>query len=284
LRIGAARGTTGDSDYFINDFIIFNLVQHTANYVPGYSVEDHPFLSSNVILPEMEYAGAGTLQVVQSLITIESGVPRYTLQIGRSGDYLYWDGVDWVVSDGTYAQANDIATMEANASSLVVAGQKYGQFKIHFTNSNTISDVDNLIVILTGQVYPVDNPTIMPISVINADGFVSYSENAIKPGSDDIKNVIEIDGQNKYWNGSAWADSTGYFQSNSAGESNDNALNLSISLGVSLRPVWYLHTDEGKTTPMLDLGIMKILQLKLRQDRRNLSRIEIFSWMVKLVQ
>lgn len=256
LRIGCSGSGGNTSNFKIDDIIIFSTVQHTADYTPGYTVPDAHYLASTVILPEMEYTGPGTMIAAQAFTTIESGLPRYTVQVDRSGDDLYWDGSAWVVSDGTYAQATDAETANANAPAVPCVGAIYGQFKLYFPDSDTISDVDNTILLLTGQAYPVDNPTIKPASAINADSFDSYSETVIKAGSDDIKNVVEIDGQNKYWNGSAWVNSAGYAQSNSESDSMDNASALDITLGVELRTVWHIHSENGMTTPALDLATL----------------------------
>ena len=104
------------SDFWINDFVVFTTVQHTANYTPGYTLPETIYSASNVTCPEMEYTGAGTLISADDFTTVESGAPRFTIQIGRSGNYLYWNGAAWAVSDGTYAKANTAAEILANAA------------------------------------------------------------------------------------------------------------------------------------------------------------------------
>lgn len=256
LRIGSDydAGNFTYSQFKINDFLVFDTVQHTSNYTPDWSnVKEYDYVASIVIIPEMEHTGDGTLISFDEFDTTESGSPRYTIQIGRSGDYLYWNGSTWVVSDGTYSQANDVATFNSNVGSLDVENENYGQFKVHFPNSNTQSYVDNLIATITQNTgYVTTNPTIAPSSSFNSDALASFVASVTETGNDKIKMVLSVGGINKYWNGSAWAASSGYSQSNTPSEINSNLSSLDISSGTTIKPVIYLHSDDGTTYPSID--------------------------------
>ena len=144
-----------------DNFELFSTVQHTSNYTPGYSIPETIYASNNVTLPEMEDTNPGTIQLFNAFTTTETGTPRYTLQIGRSGNYLYWNGSAWVTSNNTYAQANTAAVFNTNAPSLPVSGEIYGQFKMLFDDSNTISSVSDLNANMTIQEYSTSNPSVL---------------------------------------------------------------------------------------------------------------------------
>jgi len=223
LRIGNNYNDSYTSNFKINDFIIFSTVQHTSNYTPDWSnIEEYDYLASTVTLPEIEHTLPGDLTTFDSFVTVESGNPRYTIQIGRSGNYLYWNGSAWVTSDGSYAQANDEATFNANVGSLDVEDETYGQFKINFDNSNTQSYVDTLTANLymdTG--YPTDKPSIYKTNgdgVADIEEWISFVE--ILGGSNEGSVVYQLSDDGVtwlYWDGSIW---------NTAGVSNYNSSNV----------------------------------------------------------
>jgi len=229
LRIGSDydNGSSTYSDFKINDFLVFSTVQHTSNYTSNWSnIYEYDYVESSVILPEMEHTLPGDLTTFDSFVTVESGNPRYTLQIGRSGNYLYWNGSAWVTSDGSYAQANDEATFNAHVDDLDVDGETYGQFKIHFDNSNTQSYVDTLTANLymdTG--YPTSKPTIYKTdgdSIANIEEWIAFTETLGINNEGSIVYQLSEDAVTwKYWNGSAWA-SAGASDYNSVTVVNNN--------------------------------------------------------------
>jgi len=125
LRIGSDydNGSSDLSNFKINDFLVFSTVQHTSNYTPNWSnIYEYDYVESTVILPEMEHVLPGDLTTFVSFVTVESGNPRYTLQIGRSGNYLYWNGSIWTTSDGSYATVvnNNINDFPADTDKIYV--------------------------------------------------------------------------------------------------------------------------------------------------------------------
>lgn len=251
LRIGSNYLKNATSNFKILDVIIFDAVQHTANYTPGETFEETIYLASTVILPEMEYLGVGFLQLFQFFLTTETGSPRFTLQIGRSGNYLYWSGAAWVVSDGTYTQATDSTTFNINAPTLLVLGEIYGQFKTNFDNSNTQSSIDSLEAILTGQTYLTTNPRVDINAPFNNEGILSFITTLIIAGLDNIKWLLFKGTTAYYWNGSAWVVSNEtYNQSSTSAEVTEKILlfnpdNDNISTLIS----FFLHSHDGTTTP-----------------------------------
>ena len=254
LRIGSDRSGIQKSNLYLEDFIVFSAVQHTTNYTPGYTVAEYKYAATNVTCPEMEYTGVGTLQAVTAFATTDTNAPRYTLQIGRSGDYLYWNGSAWDTSDGTYAQANDEATFNANVGDLDISGEIYGQFKVLFDDNNDAQmSVADLTCTVTGQTYPTDNPTITFNATFRAEGIDSFTETSTKTGSDEIKYPLKKGNTPYYYSGSAWAESDGtYAQANTAAEIEANKATFT-DIGVVVTVQMFLHSDDGTTTPSGDV-------------------------------
>lgn len=253
IKLGINHDGTGLNDNLYNDVLIFDSVQHTSNYTPDWSnIYETIYRETDVILPEMEYTGPGTLVAVTNFVTSYGGTPRIAIEIGRSGDYLYWDGSQWDTNNDTYAQANDPITFAANASTLPVVGEIYGQFKIYFENSNIISSFSDLLITLTAQVYPTDNPTVEINSRWYIDALELFVETASKTGSDEIKYILKK-GSTSYWfdNGVLSESDGTYNESNTAAE-----VELYKALFTTVKTyfgiLFFLHSDDGSTTPEND--------------------------------
>lgn len=239
-------------DYYISQFVFYSAVQHTTNFTPAAFPSSYIYRETEVILPEMEYTGAGTLIAVTNFVSTFGGSPRIALQIGRSGDWLYWTGTEWVSNDDTYNQANDPATFAANAASLPVNGEIYGQFKIYFTDSSSQSSFADLIITLTAQIYPLDNPTLEINSQWYIDDLESFIEVATKTGSDEIKYILKKGTVSYYYSGTAWVESDGtYSQSNTAAEIQANKASFT-DIKTYFGIVISLHSNNGITTPEID--------------------------------
>lgn len=253
IKIGTGYANDYTSNFKIDDFMAFSTVQHTTNYTPGYAVSEYVYVANNVTLPEMSHAGPGYIISFDTFSTTQSGSPRYTIQVGRSGNYMYWNGAVWAISDNSYSQANTVTEFNDHVATLDVTSQIYSQFKILFNDSNTLlSSVSDLNANVTVNSYSTANPTIKPFGLITTDGLSAFTSSIIQTGSDTVKFVLEIDGVNKYWTGANWSTSTGYAQSNTYAEINTNASSLDLSAGAEIRPVVYLHSADSTTTPSVD--------------------------------
>lgn len=116
----------------------------------------------------------------------------------------------------------------------------------------TLSNGKAELLDLGSGTYNTSNPTIKNTTVLNVQGISSFSATIIATGSDSVKFVIEVDGVNKYWTGSAWSTSSGYAQSNTIAEINTNIATISYGTGVAIRFIAYLHSDAGTSTPSVD--------------------------------
>lgn len=252
LFLGANYGGSNNANAYFQDFLAFPAVQHAANYTPGYEVSETIYLTSNVTLPEMEHIGAGTLLLAASFETDDFGGPRYTLQIDRSGDFLYWDGSEWSVSDGSFEQATDEATFNEHVELLPVDGAMFGQFKIHFSAGAVAQWVDlTRVELLETTGFLTSFQKIKPKARFEAGRLISFLEDAEKPENTSVRYTIEVDGREKYWDGEKIAESNGtIWEANTIVELNAGAPEF-ISSRAFVRPVFYLRTTDNAETPEL---------------------------------
>jgi hypothetical protein len=238
----------------VYDLIVFGTLQHSSDYSPNWSnIFETVYLETEATLPEMEHAGPGEIQEVNSMSITEGDSPRYLIQIGRSGTWLYWNGSEWVESNGTYAQASTAAQFIANCTDLDVEGEIYGQFKVLFPAGNTQGYVDTLNINIRETLgYTAGGENIAPSDRYQSSNIVSIGEKATKPANTEIKYIFEVDGYLKYWNGSDWVESDGtYAQANTASEANAEILSL-IDEASYVRLFILLYTSDGESTPTLD--------------------------------
>lgn len=114
------------------------------------------------------------------------------------------------------------------------------------------------------------NPKIRSNEDILATQINSVVGTVTEPGSDSIELIALVDGQAKYWNGSAWVDSTGeYPQSNDIATFSANVSTL-LSSQSSFNVDVVLHSDTGTTTP-------DITDLTIDFDRQSVSPVNIFT-------
>lgn len=247
LYIGAGTVYTA-SDAELNDVLLFSTVQHTSGYTPGYTLPEFIYSGSKVDGPNFSYSGVGTVLSVDDGSVTEVGLPRFIVGL------QYWNGSAWVVSNGTYAQANDFATALANFTSFDTGGGGVLPWSIVFNDSNTLSSVDEFSVEVTGEKY---SPTgyIEPVQGINVQELLDYEHTADETVNAYVQVILKIDGVLTYWNGSAWVPSNGTeAQSNTASEIANNLSELEFGSNSTVFVRWLLVTSSNTETPELELS------------------------------
>lgn len=256
------RGTTATEFYIgagttypvangsFNDVLIFSAVQHTATYTPGYSVSEYIYLASTATFPEMEHLDAGVFLIPTDFVHSDTNSPKYTVQVGRSGNYLYWNGSAWAVSNGTYSQATLGTDFDANISELPVEGEIYVQLKIHFQSSNAqqSSDATNL-EILESTGYPLEAQKITPESRFQAGKLTAFFEDIEAPASTHVRYILEIESQKRYWDGEKFAKSNGTFSESSPRQDIEDNILLAVSSESYVKLIVLLKTDDEFYTP-----------------------------------
>ena len=222
---------------FVEDLVIYTAVQHTTNYTPGYTLEETKYLADLITYPLFTYSGVGNITSFNSLTTTETGVVRHSM------NGFYWNGSAWVASDNSYAQMNSTATINSNISSLPNSNTL--QVRSRFSAQSTLKeDLDNFSVQFDGQIYPTSNPKITPNSLTLVDGLSSFAVTTSEPAGTAVQFTLSFQGQEKWWNGSAWVNSNGTFaESSTSTDINTNIGSLDLSSGGTFKPVAYLNSD-----------------------------------------
>ncbi len=241
LRIGSNATGTLTSNCFVEDVMVFDAVQHTSDYTPGYIVLETRYAEAVVTCPAFTYTDLGTLQQFTAIsLGTSAGSPHFSL------NNLYWNGTGWAVTADTYATASLETALNLNITSLTASATLIP--KIIFTDTNTQSVVDTLAVEYTGQWYSQTNPSIRPNTTFGVDGISAFTSSVNAAGSDTITFTMELDGAEMYWDGAAWANSSGYAQSNTSADISTNITSLT-NVNSNVRPVAYLHSADGSSTP-----------------------------------
>lgn len=243
--LGYYNTGVGSLNASYDDLEIFNTVQHTLNYTPGYTVPTTLYAESVTVLPTFTYTGPGLLRPAGPPSSTETGTPRYIIQ-GK-----YWDGSTWSTSNDTYAQATSKADIVTNIATFPSTGASTIIVKVAFGASSTQSSVDQIDFSVQGQLYPTDSPSILVNSGIRSDELVSFSTIETVAGSDSVTFAINVSGTDKYWDGSEWSTSTSATQSNTEAEVLTNISSLDLSAGHTIKIKAYLNSVDGLTTPSI---------------------------------
>lgn len=228
----------------------------------SYALPTLIYAETRSVAPKFQHGVLGTIIAANSFTTVESGGCGFSINVlPGTGTYGYFDGMDWVDSNGTYAQSTTQPVFDANLIDESVYGANSAQFAIHMPAGNTQHWIDTMTLNVLEQIgYFTTNPFIIELTEFVADQILSVSEVSTITGSDDIRNVLNIDGVN-YWidtGDSSLKVSTGYLESNTIAEINSNValINVLIALGASIKLGKYLHSDDGTTTPTLISNII----------------------------
>lgn len=251
--------TAYNADGAVKNLRISNSALYLTVYTPSYTIPEARYIANNIVLPEMQHSGIGTLKLFNSFATVEANAPRYTVQVGRSGDYLYHNGSAWVVSDNTYAQANTASDFNANCQDIDIDAQIYGQFKVLFTDSNNQQSVSDLLANVRADLgYSTDSPTIRNNSGIFTDQLVSFLADVSEPTNTEIRFQVLAGVLKKWFNGTAWSTTTGGVEeSNTWEEINDNLGSLELPAGgVEVKLMVFLSTTDTQETPIITSASM----------------------------
>jgi len=109
--------------------------------------------------------------------------------------------------------------------------------------------------VISATIFSQTNPTVINNSGVLGDALESFTETADAATSDEeIKYTINVDGQDKYWDGDSWEDSDGtYAQSNTPLEITTNKAALDLSNGGTIKIKAFLHANtDGTVRPLLE--------------------------------
>lgn len=231
-----------------DDYIKFSNAQHTTSYTPGYTLVDTIYAEAEITIPTKTYPDAGTIQRLESTwAATEVGTPRYTI------NDIYHNGSNWTsVTSAGYAQANTIAQINTFANAYGIVGQDDLDIKLYFPDSNTQHSVDILTMGFQGQEYPTEG-TLLTNSSFVAREITSFTATTTTPANTTVKYIMNLNGTDKYHNGSAWVTSDGTnSQANTLAEVQTNLSTLLTENSTVKIKVVLAQTDED-ITPEIDL-------------------------------
>lgn len=247
--IGASPSVYNDAQGSFDNYIYFDSDRSALVY----TIPDYIYFESNILLPTFIDGDPAPVNQYKGFSTLfESGSGLFVM------DGKYWNGSIWDDSDYTPAQANDTATINANIDSLPVITDL--DVTMIYENGNTLGSIDSLIVEYDEQKYTDTAPRIIAAVGIVTNGLLSFEfpegYEPETPAGTSVGSILEIDGQDKYWDGAAWVDSSGASQTNSEAEISENLGDLDLSAIESVKYAIYLFSD-GSATPEIfkaDIG------------------------------
>ena len=243
FRVGSDVFSGQTSNFKVYDVLIFDTVQHTTDYIPDWSnIFETIYVELKAEMPQFTYSGAGSIQEYTNIATVESNAPR---QVWND---MYWSGA-WVPSNGTFAQASPLSDVMANISSFPASSTL--DVDIIFSDGSAPMSVSNFNATYTGQIYPVDNPTLEIAQGIRIEDLITFTGTVTKSGSDDVKYILKRGTSWYYHDGSSWvvSDET-YAQSNTNAEITANIASFTTNQ-VDFNVRIFLHSDDGSTTPSI---------------------------------
>lgn len=247
MRLGADyTGGANNPNFLIDQIMIFSTVQHTANYTPASYDVPTVYVEDVIIVPNFVYGGLGNLQSFDNFSAASSGSPRFTL----NGNW--WNGSSVAASNGTYAEANDAATLATNLPQFNPTATS--TLRIFTFSSNTQIAITNVDLTYTGSQYWTDNPSIITNGAFGMEELFSFSSAVVTFSVNAVKFILVRNTIPFWWNGVAWVISNNtYTQSNTAEEINANAATFDLAAGHQIQIQAFLHSADGSSTPFLQM-------------------------------
>lgn len=240
FRIGCNNPGNSNANFKIDDILVFSSVQHTANYTPGYTVENNIYCADIIDCPVFTYPGVGALQAFTNWATTITSAPHFCLN-GKA-----WNGASWEDVIPLYSNTNTSAEVFANIATLPASDTLTVQ--ILWDDGTTRMDIDMLTVTYTGQTYSTANPTIEGNTSWLTDGIEAFTATDTITGDDNIKYVLKKGTDWYYWTGTAWAVSSDYAQSSTESDIDTNIAAFTTDQA-TVKFKAYLHSEDGTSTP-----------------------------------
>jgi hypothetical protein len=257
LLIGNNRIFSLTSNFSISDLVVYSNVQHTANYTPGPAPSSTIYTSTPQAVRFTGQAlalGANNLNALLSLANTftpgTDGEIRWTVSIDGGTTFLYWNGSAWAVSSG-FGQSNTLALFNANLSSLnLAAGSAMLQAYVS-SPTGTSAVVTTNVVLSFKQFQYQPSGSLITNSGFTAQTLTAFLATLTTSGLDSVQFAMIVNGQKRYWNGSAWANSDGSFaKTNSLAVIQSNLASL-LSVNSTVQVFVLFTSADGSTTPDL---------------------------------
>lgn len=144
IRIGTNLGIDDTADFSIKDFVIYDTVQHTTNYTPGYTL---PTAQFNITNPYGKIIEGFRTDELESFIETASktGNDEIKYIFENEGDYYYINNGAWTVGSLQYSNSTTASDIQTHLSTLVEKSSIwYVYFFLHSDNGTTTPELSNL--------------------------------------------------------------------------------------------------------------------------------------------
>ncbi len=142
-RIGNNQASAFTSNFLIADVVFFDAVQHITDYAHGYTLPETVYLTTDPVITTVEVIETDGL-VSFSETSTKAGSDEIKYILLKDGTKYYYN-VGWVLSDGTYAQANTAAEIDTNkATFTAVSIDLTIDILLHSDDGATTPSIDNL--------------------------------------------------------------------------------------------------------------------------------------------
>lgn len=181
---------------------------------------------------------------------------------------LNWDitaGVSRFFIDGVQFSTTNAGTgVRSSAISLLRFGSdpqgvNTSDFKIDdFQYFSTVQHTTDFAgeIPRTVSTYSTDDPKITLASGLSIGELIGFTADIATPTNTAVQFILNVDGQDKYWDGAAWSNSDGTFsQSNTASDINTNAPAL-LSASATIKVVALLNNSSDNDRPSISQVVM----------------------------
>ncbi len=226
------------------------------------------FSNDNPIIETNDGLVFSDVLTILTMVATEVGSDSVTLILSKDAGatYEYWDGGDWVASDDSLAQSNDIATALANLAAFASSGTIKIKFVLH-TDGGTTPSVDTLTV-ANEDIYPTDDDLYFESTdegKINPSGFlkwISFLHTTLLSAEVDARILFSLDGRLNWltWNGANWVapgPSTARANATTLADATANFLKLNAIVPLNYR-IFLFTTDPTKTPVISQLAFTSL--------------------------
>lgn len=101
---------------------------------------------------------------------------QYIISIDDGASYLYWNGAAWVVSNGTYAQSNTAATVDANIATLGTSGVLRYKAFLHTADTAVTPELENVhtqYTVAATNTFSLQDQDGNPVDTSGFDAYIS---------------------------------------------------------------------------------------------------------------
>lgn len=263
FKVGSNFNATEKMDAYINDFTIFDTVQHTANYTPG---ESYYQLDNPTIVPNTGFVFNVALSTFTETATKPTGTAtKHQLSIDGGTTWKWWSGSAWVTITGGQTdtwyytnESNSATDINTNIGSIGTSGtiktrsylnttdeQETPLLSNIYISENTAYSTDDNLYIDTKDASQIDPTTI--------NSWLAATITNTLPTNTDIRVLFSTDNRVSWltWSVSGWTAPTSATDRTDATSITDAQTNIaSLPLGSGTLDVrLFLYTSDNSVTP-----------------------------------